>query len=288
MIKSFDATFTGRVLGFLAGAALILLLGIMMFGPASEGFSGLNPLGSAWAGGPVCDADGDGFVIDHRKCSGPIDCDDTDRGLTDDCSGDPGGGGINVTVVDNEATYLGSVWDELTRFCASEANQATDTASYECDVGGTVWIAGNMGWADYTSKGEQGYCDLLNGAETAYHKFTPTRYWYRNNGGCDFEAGTCDISVSMISYRDDTLLSHNFFDLGGLEDIGKIGIRGHGVLPAIPGEGNVFSINQDLWIDAMSITFFAAGKNRVLADCQILANGDYDLGDIVFHTVVGE
>jgi hypothetical protein len=92
----------------------------------------------------------------------------------------------------------------------------------------------------------------------------------------------------MISYRDDTLLSHNFFDLGGLEDIGKIGIRGHGVLPAIPGEGNVFSINQDLWIDAMSITFFAAGKNRVLADCQILANGDYDLGDIVFHTVVGE
>ena len=87
MIKSFDASFMGRILGLLAGAALILLLGIAMFAPVSEGFAWLSPVGSAWAGGPVCDADGDGWVIDHRKCSGAIDCDDTNANLTDNCSG---------------------------------------------------------------------------------------------------------------------------------------------------------------------------------------------------------
>jgi len=89
MIKSFDATRTGTILWILAGASLALLLAISIFAPTSGALSGLDPVGSAWAGGPVCDADNDGFVIDHRKCEGPIDCDDTDPDATTECSGGP-------------------------------------------------------------------------------------------------------------------------------------------------------------------------------------------------------
>ena len=107
MIKSFDTTFMGRILGLLAGAALILLLGIMMFAPESGGFGYLSPVGSAWAGGPVCDADEDGFVIDHRKCSGTIDCDDTIFDKSNSCSGDPGSGTSPGTVF--KAIFTGQV-----------------------------------------------------------------------------------------------------------------------------------------------------------------------------------
>jgi hypothetical protein len=105
MIKSFDATLTGKILWILAGAALALLLGISMFAPMPERFSGLDPVGSAWAGGPVCDADDDGYVIDHRKCDGPIDCDDTDASATTDCSGGTGTGSGTIFQV----TFTGGV-----------------------------------------------------------------------------------------------------------------------------------------------------------------------------------
>lgn len=205
--------------------------------------------------------------------------------------GKPGGGEITVTLVNNIAGYAGDVSEpQQGRLCLSELNNAANTASYECDIasGGTVELTA-FGWENVKRKGNQGYCDLLNGVDSKYHMFVPTRYWYRNNAGCDFEKGVCDVFVAMWSYRDEGHPSHNFVKLpGGLIDIGLVSVVGSGTLAAIPGEGNVFSAPQALRIASMSVTFTQAGTTKDLAQCEIVSGEDYSLGDILFITTTAE
>jgi hypothetical protein len=207
------------------------------------------------------------------------------------CGGGGGGGGITVTFANNYAQYNSTGVSEpgqVSRFCDGSTLSPIDgTGAYECEKGGYVQID-VLGWQNIARRGEQGYCDLLNGSDLQFREFTPTRYWYANREGCDFDAGTCTVKVSMWSYRGpDTPDSHNFVNLpGGLKDIGLIGIGGIAELNAIPGEGNVFSMNQTLNIQAMTIDFAEAGKSKTLAVCQVLEGDDYNLGEIRFLTTV--
>lgn len=177
MIKSFDATLTGKILWILAAASLALLLGISMFAPMAEEFSGLNPVGSAWAG-PNCDADGDGYVKNHRNCPGTVDCDDTIYDPTNSCSSDSGAG--TVFFVDFTGPVYGSAYSNPTEDKGNIQNLVFNKVESEVDfnlaegVFGTCLAPGKYGATMHLL---EGYLDGL-GSDPGL----VARFWFKASG----------------------------------------------------------------------------------------------------------
>ena len=235
--------------------------------------------------GPNCDKN-----PDHPACS-------------DGGGGGGSGGDITITWdVDNYAQYSGVIdeyevdWGGITepgqvpRKCISELNSVSGTGTYECAPLGLVQInvSGQGKWTQIARNGEQGYCELLNGAELEFRQFSPTRYWYGNHQGCDFTAETCEVFASMWAYRGpETLLAHDYFDLDGLDDIGLIRIGGTGTVPAVIRDGvweaNPFSEDRVMDIEVLTLRFHPAGKSKAIAECEYVATKS---GEITFKTAV--
>jgi len=220
--------------------------------------------------GPSCDKN-----PDHPTCGGG------------------GGGDITVTwAVDNTAQYQGGISEpsQSRRECVSELSAVSGTGIYECAPLGLVQInvSGSGAWTQIARNGNQGYCALLDTGEPEFRQFSPTRYWYGNHQGCDFTKGTCEVFASMWSYRGpETPLSHDYFGLDGLEDIGLIRISGTGTVLAVERDGvweaNPFSENRVMNIEVLRITFHPAGKSKAIAECEYEAT---QLGEITLDTRV--
>ena len=131
--------------------------------------------------------------------------------------------------------------------------------------------------------------DISKNSEQEFREFTPTRYWYRNDGEC-VPGGVCEIRISQISFRGqrrgpgtDTGDTHQYFDLDEYElgDVGKISIRTCAQLAPLEDEGNVFTVGHPINLQYIAVDFRAAGKNKTVASCRI----DYPVGAQLNTTV---
>jgi hypothetical protein len=210
-----------------------------------------------------------------------------------------------VTEVNNTAVYSGSISEiptastdtfdplALPRNCEVEIIQSNNgIVHYECDPGGLISI-NFSDWYLVGGTGEKGYCDLLDTSKNLwkqeFREFTPTRYWYRNDGEC-VPGGMCEIRISQISFRGrtrgpgtDTGETHKYVGLGayGLEDVGRISIRTWAQLDPLEDEGNVFTVPHNIVLQYIAVDFRAAGKNKTVATCRI----DYPVGAQLNTTV---
>ena len=241
------------------------------------------------------------------------DCDD-ENSTHPKCNPDSGGEPFPVTTPDNTGQYAGGGITEERfgtgipiegnpvnlpveappRFCLAEVIQLIEgKVHHECEKGGLVTF--NLsGWQNVAKNGKQGYCDLLNKEQAPeYRQFTPTRFWFRNDAGCDFVQGECDVRVSAWSYRgDETGDRHQYFDLSafGLEDAGLTGFGGSAIIPTAVGrtgggDGNPFADSQTWNLYKVSVNFKLAGKNKTAATCQVSwADGTLSRGDALFIT----
>ena len=106
-----------RTVKMLIGLALVYGLCMAMLAPFTTSGAGLGPISVSWAG-PNCDADGDGFEKNHRKCNGGDD-DDSDPCFPDDSvlactSGGGGGGGGDLGSAISMDCVLEASWGEST------------------------------------------------------------------------------------------------------------------------------------------------------------------------------
>ena len=215
-----------------------------------------------------------------------------------------------VTEVDNTAQYFGDIFEvsttsvensdllEFPRNCEVEIIQSNNgMVHYECVAGGLISI-NYSGWYLVGDTGEQGYCDLLDidhpDSEPKFREFTPTRYWYRNDGEC-LPEGVCEIRISQISFRGkrrgpgtETGDTHQYFDLGeygenGLGDVGRISIRTWAQLAPLEDEGNVFTVGHLMDLQYIAVDFRAAGKNKTVATCRIDYPGGAQLNTTVLE-----
>ena len=183
------------------------------------------------------------------------------------------------------------------RLCLAEVVQLNEgKVHHECEKGGLVTF--NLtGWQNVAKNGKQGYCDLLDpghpNSALIYRQFTPTKFWFRNDAGCDFVKGECDVRVGAWSYRgDETGNRHQYFDLSavGLQDAGLTGFGGSAIIPTAVGptgggDGNPFADLQTWNLYEVSVNFKLAGKNKTAATCQVSwADGTLSSGDAQFTT----
>jgi hypothetical protein len=229
-----------------------------------------------------------------------------------DCDGGGGGGEpLPVTMPDNMGQFGGGITETQfgtgndvatnpidlpnapPRYCIAEVIQLNEgKVHHECEKGGLVTF--NLsGWQNVAKNGNQGYCDLLDSGLEIYRQFTPTRFWFRNNAGCDFNQGNCEVNVSAWSYRGtETGDRHKYFDLSahGLEDAGLTGFGGSAIIPTAlgpneTGDGNPFADAQIWDLHKVSVNFKLAGKNKTVATCQVSwADGTLDQGEALFFT----
>ena len=227
---------------------------------------------------------------------------------------DDGGGGepFPVTTPDNTGQYSGGITESQLgtgiaiegnpidlpegappRFCLAEVIQLNEgKVHHECEKGGLVTF--NLsGWQNVAKNGKQGYCDLLDpehsNSALKYRQFTPTRFWFRNDAGCDFVQGECDVRVGAWSYRgDETGDRHQYFNLleeFGLEDAGLTGFGGRAIIPTAVGDGNPFADEQVWDLYEVTVNFKLAGKNKTVATCQVSrADGTLESGKALFTT----
>jgi len=227
---------------------------------------------------------------------------------------DGGDGQFPITIPDNTAQYGGLVTEEqlgtgtpldtnptdlpgLPRWCIGEGINPNDgSGAYECEKGGLVTF-NVSGWRNVAKNGNQGYCDLLDlnhqNSNLIYRQFTPTRFWFRNNSGCDFTQGVCDVFVKAWSFRGpETGDRHQYFflDQFGLDDIGLLTFGGSAIIPTAQGpagggDGNAFADPQVWDLHTLSIKFRLAGKNKTAAICEVSwADETLRPGDASFFT----
>jgi hypothetical protein len=228
-----------------------------------------------------------------------------------DCDSGGGGEPLPVTMPDNTGQFGGGITEiqfgtgigvptnpinllaEPPRPCIAEEIQLNEgKVHHECEKGGLV-IFNLSGWQNVAKNGNQGYCELLNSGADIYREFTPTRFWFRNNAGCDFNKGECEVIVSAWSYNGtETGERHQYTDLSGygLEDVGLISFGGSAIIPTAlgpseTGDANPFADAQIWDLHKVSVNFKLAGKNKTAATCQVSwADGTLKSGEALFIT----